>query len=151
MQKLFRLINLTSCILLTLAACASQDSAKVKESATTDDKSNLAEQYGALSSAEIMDQIVGNTVTGSSVNSPGQRFIQYYDPSGAFPGMYMDGSAHWEGKWYVDVSLICWDMPGKEYDACKMIKLEGESVSYLNSDGSIWTTGTLLPGNPESF
>lgn len=133
-----------------LLACATKEP-MTAEPMTAEQKMALIEEHGVLSGEEIISTIVGNTMTGPSVNFPGRTWIEYYAPEGKIMGKWTDDSDKWTGRWTVDGPIMCWDYEGTQYDECNLMKLEDDKVTFLEIVGSAVVSGTLITGNPEQF
>lgn len=88
----------------------------------------------------ILSAIAGNTVQGSMIDAG--AYTEFYDANGTIRG---DG---YTGAWYVESDQMCFDY-GEGAD-CWSVRIEGETVTWVK-DGVDDGTGTILPGNPNTF
>lgn len=90
---------------------------------------------------QILAAIAGNTVQGNM------------DASGPYAEHYgADGVVHgkdYKAKWSVEGDTMCWVYEGTPKD-CWGVELSGDQVKWVK-DGKAQGTGTLLPGNPNTF
>jgi hypothetical protein len=91
--------------------------------------------------AEITTAITGNTVQGSMTASG--AYTEFYAEDGTIKA---DGYA---GTWSVDGDAMCFTYEGAAPD-CWGVRIEGDTVTWVK-DGADGGTGTILPGNPNSY
>ena len=91
--------------------------------------------------SEITAAIKDNTVQGSM------------DASGAYTEFYAeDGTVFgpdYKAAWSVEGDQMCWVYEGSPKD-CWDAGIEGDQIQWIK-DGTSQGTGTILPGNPNSF
>ncbi|MFN3846785.1 MAG: hypothetical protein ACK4RZ_13335 [Paracoccaceae bacterium] len=95
-----------------------------------------------LASGEaIRGAVVGNTVRGSMAASGG--FEEFYKPDGMIRG------PDYTGQWMIKGNRMCFAYDGNPA-SCWQVRLNGRQVVWVGSGGDEGT-GTILPGNPNSF
>ena len=102
-----------------------------------------------LTGDEVKAKLIGNTVTGFSVDS-GVSFTVFYPAYGkilgeAGPwGMFTD-----EGVWVIRDKLYCvtWESWSSE-ELCFSVYIDGDAISWVKPGGELLSTDTLIPGNP---
>lgn len=125
-----------------LAGCATEPSV------STEGDTALAAKYGVLSSAEIRDRIIGSTLVSRSRRDD-TEWIEYFHPDGDLIRQSMGGDVSWSGFWKVSGPVLCWNFHGASNDHCNMLKLDGDRVTLVDTEGSPSKAGpaTLLSGN----
>jgi hypothetical protein len=102
---------------------------------------------GALTKAEILAKIIGNTLTGST--SSGSTYADYYTVDGVVHGNDSK-TGKYTAKWTVrDDDLMCWAYPPSfNIGGCVLLVLKDNVVKFQLIDGSVEPAATLLTGNP---
>lgn len=88
----------------------------------------------------IMAAISGNTVQGSMAD--GSAYTEFYEDGGTIRGV------DYTGAWSVEGDQMCFDYG--EGKGCWGVAIDGDSVTWMNGDAADGT-GTIVPGNPNSF
>jgi len=96
-----------------------------------------------LTGAEILARIAGNTISGDM----GGPFEEYYRRDGTLRGATAEG--RYDGKWTVADGRFCLEY--SEPLGCFAVRLDGETLTFIDEDGEVAGTGTLGPGNPNGF
>lgn len=104
-------------------------------------------QEGTMTKAEILNRIIGNTMTGSTTD--GTTYTEYYAPDGTIRGTEPTNGAY-EGRWSVrDDDVMCWAYaPDYAIIGCVLLILKGDTVNFRLIDGHTEPPAKLLPGNP---
>lgn len=125
-----------------LAGCATDPSV------SAEGDSALAAKYGVMARGEINDRIISNTLVGRS-HFDDKEWVEYYLPGGEIIGRAMDGSESWSGYWKVSGPVMCWNYQGAHDDHCNLLRLDGDRVTFVDTDGSAAKErpATLFPGN----
>ena len=124
---------------------------------------NSAEDYiipsgvTVLNEEQLLDQLIGNTLIG------GEDWVYYYERP---TGNQLEGKlriwhhriGNYEGKWTINNSLMCYEYyhaAMSPYDDCVTTSLEGNSLTWYETDGSTLYLRvgrpTLIPGNPKNL
>lgn len=105
---------------------------------------------GTMTKAEILSEIIGNTVTGTT--SEGSTYAEYYTSDGTVHGIDSK-SGKYTAKWSIrDDDLMCWALPPSfAIEGCVLLIKNGDTVTYQKIDGSTEGPVKLLSGNPKNL
>ncbi len=109
----------------------------------------LSQGKKQLTGAEIKAKLIGNSVTGTSVET-GVLFTVYYPVYGEIRGeagpwgMFTD-----EGVWVIKDGLYCvtWN-EWADKELCLSVYIDGNAVSWVKPDGELLSVDTFVVGNP---
>ena len=103
----------------------------------------FADDYRALSGAEIAKIIAGNTVQGTM--AAGGPYREFYLPDGTLRG------SNYDGRWNVVGDTLCFSYDPKTEAQCwgARISRSGE-ISWMKND-VVDGNGVVEPGNPGNF
>jgi hypothetical protein len=100
----------------------------------------MAQADDFATGAEIKAAITGNTVQGSMTATG--AYTEFYAADGTIE------AADYSGEWSVEGDTMCFSY-GDAPD-CWNVRIDGDEVTWVQ-DGKDGGTGTLVPGNPNSF
>ena len=101
-----------------------------------------------LNSEEVKAKIVGNTIT--IVTPDLKTATGYVEPGSKIRGHI--GADDFEGTWSIrDDGEICFDLPVRTFDICRVVFDDGEHVRFFTTTGDPAGRADVLPGNPYNF
>ena len=98
-----------------------------------------------LSGSAAVEQLIGNTMTGSAEGAP---YFAFYDKDGTVK-MRRSGELS-TGKWSLDHGELCEEYPDDDDETCYKLELDGASGVMTDDDGTAYKID-ILPGNPEKL
>jgi hypothetical protein len=99
-----------------------------------------------LTAAELKSAFVGNTQKGESINGV---FAIYMAPNGRIHGKFDVGQD--SGKWSItDDGKLCatWRGLFGHHESCRTVLKKGAGYVFLEPEGEVAATVTVVPGNP---
>lgn len=95
----------------------------------------------AATADQIRAALSGNTVIGAMAASG--AYTEYYAPDGTIR------AADYAGRWAINGNSMCFTY-GDEAATCWAVQLQDDQVTWM-VNGAAEGTGTILPGNPNSW
>jgi hypothetical protein len=105
---------------------------------------------GTMTKSEILSQVIGNTVTGTT--SSGSSYAEYYTPDGVVHG-FDSKKGKYTAKWSIrDDDLMCWaSAANSAIEGCVLLVMRQGTITYQLIDGSTEGPVKLVPGNPKGL
>ena len=93
--------------------------------------------------AEIKAALSGNTFQGEASDGE-EAFIEFYAEDGTIKG------PDYTGKWTIDGDTFCLAYED-EATECLGASISGDTLTWLQKDGSEYDKGKIVKGNPNKF
>ena len=101
-----------------------------------------------LTEAKIHEMIVGNTISrAADTEKDKKKWSEYYLTDGTLSGIW--GERRYCDYWAISGPIMCIGHGVEGY--CNVYALEGTTITRFKLDGTLYSTGKLLRGNPEKL
>lgn len=104
----------------------------------------VAAESMRLSGDEIKALVGDSTISGTML--PDVPYSEFYGADGTIRGG--TGADAYTGKWSVDGDTMCFDYGDPATFSCWGIAAEGDMVEWIDKNGAVGGSGTVVTGNP---